>query len=159
MNRKSTRPRRPLGLSAALGVTCLAAVAATALAADGDTERVSVGRGGAEGDGAAELASISADGRFVAFDLAAANLVADNMNDLVDVFVHDRLRGRTERVSVSSDGDEAVLPASAPSISAGGRFLAFPSPGHEPGGRRRERRQRRLRPRPARVRGEALSLS
>ena len=52
-------------------------------------------------------ASISADGRYVTFRSAAANLVPGDTNGVTDNFVHDRLTGRTVRVNVASDGTEA----------------------------------------------------
>ena len=50
--------------------------------------------------------ALSADGRFVALDSAASNLVAGDRNSAADVFVHDRRTGKTERVSLSSRGGE-----------------------------------------------------
>lgn len=51
--------------------------------------------------------SISADGRFVAFDSDASDLVSDDTNNVADIFVHDRESKETERVSVNSAGEEA----------------------------------------------------
>src|SRR5262249_27969340 len=70
------------------------------------TDRVSVSDAGVEGNSSSELAAISADGRFVAFASLASNLVPGDTNDVSDVFVHDRLTGRIERVSVDSRGRE-----------------------------------------------------
>jgi Tol biopolymer transport system component len=79
--------------------------------------------------------SISADGRFVAFESAASNLVPADTNglpaethtshDREDIFVHDRRNHTTERVSVSSTGVEASLPSARATISPDGRFVAF----------------------------------
>jgi titin len=69
--------------------------------------------------------SMSADGRFVAFESDASNLVPDDTNDTVDVFVHDRQTGATERVSVDTSGNEGRLGSIGPSVSADGRFVAF----------------------------------
>ncbi|HUH08154.1 MAG TPA: hypothetical protein VML96_10150, partial [Egibacteraceae bacterium] len=71
--------------------------------ATGATERVSVGSDGAQGDGLSLNAATSADGRFVAFDSAATNLVTGDTNALFDVFLHDRWTGATERVSIAGD--------------------------------------------------------
>jgi uncharacterized repeat protein (TIGR01451 family) len=95
----------------------------------GVTERVSVSSSGREGDNNSGLLeglggpSISADGRFVAFDSNATNLVKQDRNNAEDVFVRDRLTGTTTRVSVTSSGAEAS--GSTPAISADGRFVAF----------------------------------
>ena len=48
-------------------------------------------------------------------------------NGFSDVFVHDRQRAKTTRVSVSSAGREAKDQSSSPSISGSGRFVAFQS--------------------------------
>lgn len=57
------------------------------------TTRVSLAPGGVLGDGWSELPSISGDGRYVAFQSAAANLVTGDTNRAADVFVHDRVVG------------------------------------------------------------------
>ena len=96
-----------------------------------------------------EYPSISADGRFVAFDSLASNLVPGDTNGMRDVFVHDRQTGTTERVSVDSagtQGNERLLRSC--SISADGRFVAFDERRQQPRPGRHERRHRRLRPRP-----------
>jgi Tol biopolymer transport system component len=92
------------------------------------TVRVSVGSGGAQVTGGASGdAAISADGRFVAFESTATNLVADDTNAASDVFVHDLLSGTTERVSVSTAGVGANDRALDPAISADGSRVAFHS--------------------------------
>ena len=94
----------------------------------GTTTRVSVGSGGAQANGNAHNMALSADGRFVAFDNEAANLVPNDTNDFMDVFVHDRATGETTRVSVSSSGVQAEDNHSlSPAISANGRYVAFHS--------------------------------
>jgi Tol biopolymer transport system component len=93
----------------------------------GVTERVSVHTDGTEADDPSSASSISADGRFVAFESTATNLIDNDSNGLRDIFVHDRDTGTTERVSVHTDSTEADNPSSAPSISADGRLVAFES--------------------------------
>jgi Tol biopolymer transport system component len=81
----------------------------------GRTERVSVSSQGEQTNtqaGDSGFPSISGSGRYVAFVSAAPNLIPDDHNDATDVFVHDRKTGRTERVSISSSGDEGRLSAS-----------------------------------------------
>ena len=98
--------------------------------ATGTTERVSVDSAGNEGNGFSFFAAISADGRFVAFWSDSSNLVAGDTNGTYDVFVHDRVTGATERVSVDSAGHESnglVFFNAPPSVSADGRFVAFES--------------------------------
>jgi Tol biopolymer transport system component len=91
------------------------------------TRRVSVSSAGIEGDFGSYDASISADGRSVAFDSDSTNLVEGDTNDTVDVFVRDRRSHTTRRVSVSSAGVEGNADSSTPSISADGRSVAFES--------------------------------
>jgi hypothetical protein len=61
------------------------------------------------------------------FQSDASNLVPGDTNGLSDVFVHDRVTGTTERVSVASDGTQANGPSEGSSISADGRFVVFDS--------------------------------
>jgi Tol biopolymer transport system component len=91
------------------------------------TVRVSVDSSGAEANGASDSASLSSDGRFVAFTSRATNLVAGDTNGRIDVFVHDRSTGATERVSVDSSGVEADADCFDAVLSADGRFVAFDS--------------------------------
>jgi Tol biopolymer transport system component len=87
--------------------------------------RVSVATGGAQANGDSRRPSISPDGRFVAFDSAAANLVAPDINDLRDVFVRDRVAETTVRVSNDGFGSQLPEDSHTPSIGSTGRFVAF----------------------------------
>ncbi len=93
------------------------------------TERVSVDSSGVEGNGRSGRYgfSISADGRYVAFDSVAWNLVSEDTNGRRDVFVHERQSGTTELVSVDSSGAQGDFYSLYPSISADGRYVAFAS--------------------------------
>jgi Tol biopolymer transport system component len=93
----------------------------------GTTIRVSVDSTGNQGDGESSRPSISADGRYIAFQSVASNLVADDTNDATDVFVHDTVGGTTTRVSVDGLGAQSDLGGTAPAISADGRYVAFAS--------------------------------
>lgn len=73
----------------------------------GTTERVSVGPGGAQGNGHSDDVSISADGRFVLFSSSASNLVPGDTNGARDVFLRDRQAGTTTRVSEGPGGQQA----------------------------------------------------
>ena len=73
------------------------------------------------------FASVSLDGRFVAFQSRASNLVTGDTNNKRDVFVYDRETKTMERVSISSDGDQADNNSGHPSISGDGRFVTFMS--------------------------------
>ncbi len=93
----------------------------------GQTERVSVASDGTQGNGYSSEPAISADGRFAAFHSAATNLVPGDSNDRIDVFVHDRQTGQTERISVASDGTEGNGGSVSPALSGDGRYVAFAS--------------------------------
>jgi len=94
----------------------------------GSTERVSIDSSAGEANDGSSGASISADGRYVAFDSAASDLVAGDTNfPWGDVFVHDRQSGLTERVSVASSGSQGDGFSRSAAISADGRYVAFSS--------------------------------
>jgi hypothetical protein len=90
---------------------------------------VSVDSGGAQGNGASSdfiyPPSISDDGRYVAFDSHATNLVPGDTNGFADVFVRDRSSGTIELVSVDSGGTQGSGLSFAPSMSPDGRYVAF----------------------------------
>jgi RHS repeat-associated protein len=105
------------------------------------TRRVSISSAGAQADNASQHPAISADGRYVAFNSLASNLVGGDTNGLWDVFVHDRDADAdgildepggvsTNRVSVSSAGVQGNADSGnsqPPALSADGRFVAFAS--------------------------------
>jgi TolB protein len=74
-----------------------------------------------------QVSSISADGRYVAFDSNANNLVLGDMNRSTDVFVRDDRRHRTMLISENNDGYEGNSDSFAPTISADGTEVAFES--------------------------------
>ena len=71
--------------------------------------------------------AISADGRYIAFDSLASNLVSTDTNSFSDVFVHDRLLNETTRISVDSFSTEANGSSINAAISANGDFVSFES--------------------------------
>lgn len=98
----------------------------------GVTTRVSVGNGGRQGNGESSFPAISADGRYVAFQSMASNLVPGDTNGLSDVFIRDLASRRTTRVSLNSRGRQARCDSSGcestePAVSAHGRYVAFES--------------------------------
>lgn len=115
-------------LTSLLGsILALMLAAASPAWAQGITERVSAGLGGAQGNGESYGATISASGRFVAFQSKASNLVPGDTNGQPDVFVRDRQAGTTERMSVGAAGVQADSGSYVAAISANGRFVAFVS--------------------------------
>ena len=93
----------------------------------GAIEIISVSSAGVLGNGDSILPAISFDGRFVAYKSLASNLVPNDHNNTVDVFVRDRAQAFTERVSVNFFGGDANEGCFPPSISHDGRFVAFGS--------------------------------
>ena len=92
------------------------------------TERISVASDGTQANGYSHFGSISGDGRYVAFESAANNLVANDTNGQRDVFVYDRVEKTTERVNVAIDNTaEPNGDSYGVSISDDGRYIAFVS--------------------------------
>jgi Tol biopolymer transport system component len=93
----------------------------------GRTTRVSVDSAGRQAEGSSDLPSVSHDGRYVAFESWAPNLVPGDTNGFLDVFVHDVKSGITRRVSVAARGRQADQGGGRPLLSESGRFVAFTS--------------------------------
>ena len=93
----------------------------------GEMIRVSVSSAGVQGNGQSDQPSISYDGRYIAFRSYANNLVADDINDPSDIFVHDVDTATTTMVSVSTLGVQGNADSYTPSISGDGRWVAFAS--------------------------------
>jgi Tol biopolymer transport system component len=91
------------------------------------TERISLGAGGKWANGSSRRPALTPDARYVVFESEASTLVDGDTNKTSDVFVHDRSSGRTERVSVDSEGRSPYGPHSGGSISDDGRYVAFES--------------------------------
>ena len=95
-----------------------------------NTTRVSVASDGTQGNSFSGFDfpnSISADGRNVAFESNASNLVSGDTNGMQDAFVRDTQTNTTTRVSVASDGTEGNGDTFNPAMSADGRYVAFES--------------------------------
>jgi Tol biopolymer transport system component len=100
------------------------------------TERVSINNQGIEGNNASSnYVAISSDGRYVAFTSYASNLVDNDTNAIpgnwysgLDVFVRDRLLGKTKRVSLDNAGNQITHTYYEKiSMSANGRYITFSS--------------------------------
>ncbi|WP_409346134.1 S-layer homology domain-containing protein [Paenibacillus sp. MBLB4367] len=97
----------------------------------GSIELISKLPGGGAAAGESEHPSISADGRYVAFQSAAVQLVPDDSDDYTDVFVYDRVAKMMERISKPAippePHDSRNGFSERPSINADGRYVAFES--------------------------------
>ena len=90
------------------------------------TKRVSVNDAGTQGNGASRDPAISDDGRYVAFETDASNLVPGGDTDgKSDIVVRDRVSGKTKVISIQPNGDPFTLDAIDPAISGNGRFVSF----------------------------------
>lgn len=83
--------------------------------------------GGAPGNAASDRPSISADGRYVAFQSAATNLAAADSNVRRDIFLLDRQSGSITRASKGILGAESNGDSQAAAIASAGRYIAFES--------------------------------
>jgi chitodextrinase len=93
----------------------------------GHTSLISRSYLGSPANGHSNWPSVSDDGMLIAFVSSADNLVPDDNNGNDDVFVYSRYTGKTQRVSVASDGAEANGMSWGTDISADGRYIAFVS--------------------------------
>ncbi len=93
----------------------------------GTTARVSIATDGTQGNGFSKTPALSSDGRFVAFESYATNLVAGDANEESDIFLRDLQTGQTERISVADDGTEGDGGSHYPSMSQDTRYVAFTS--------------------------------
>lgn len=76
-------------------------------------------------NGESDFPSISADGRYVAFDSTASNLVPGDENGTGDVFVWDRLGSSLRRIGSNVFTGQADAGSGLASISADGSRVAF----------------------------------
>jgi Tol biopolymer transport system component len=94
----------------------------------GVTVKISETSEGAAGNGSSYDASISGDGRFVAFVSDATNLAGRrDRNGAPDVYLRDLLARTTSLVSRSDRGGPANGPSRRPALSADGSVLVFQS--------------------------------
>jgi Tol biopolymer transport system component len=93
------------------------------------TARASVDSSGGDpaGDSGDFGVAISAEGRYVAFDSSAYDLVAGDGNGLRDMFVRDLVAGITIRVSLDAAGGDPDGESRYSSMSANGRYVVFDS--------------------------------
>jgi hypothetical protein len=126
-----------LGLLAAVAAALLLIVGIAGASA-GTTTRVSVKTNGDQVNGNSSNPAIDRNGRVVAFESAASNLVDGDTNGAWDIFVRERDTDAdnifdevgavsTVRVSVKTDGSEANGSSYNAAVSSTGRFVAFES--------------------------------
>ena len=101
----------------------------------GRTSLVSMAVSGRSGNGISTEPSISADGRWIAFESSADDLVPEidehtgrniaDTNETNDIFVYDRLGRSIHRVNLSTDGEQSNRASSSSDISDDGRWVVF----------------------------------
>ena len=123
--RRVSRVARVGLMSGAVVTAIVVSGALPAAAVASTTSVVSAAPNGANADSGSYDSSVSADGRYVAFESDASNLVAGDTNGVSDVFVRDMSTGTVVRVSVDSAEAEGDATSYDPSISADGRYVAF----------------------------------
>ena len=94
---------------------------------NGTTTRVSVGNGGSESNGNSNFPAVSSDGTKIVYTSGATNLVGDDTNGFVDVFLTDTRTGTTILVSRHTDGTQGNDNAGTPSISGDGKMVSYTS--------------------------------
>lgn len=105
-----------------LAISCLAF---TAWAQGFTFQQVDVSTSGAQGMGWCTSIHVSGDGRFVAFNTSASNLVPGDANGAPDGFLRDLVAGTTELPCVGVNGQYAVSETVIRGLSEDGRFVVF----------------------------------
>src|SRR5690349_5010307 len=116
MGRRSSK--RPVAVAVIAGFALLVAACTS-------TVRASVASDGTQSNDHSFDASLSNDGRYVAFQSYATNLVSGDTNGRADAFVRDNTTKTVTRVSVTSNGQQGDRDAAAPRLDATGRYVAF----------------------------------
>jgi hypothetical protein len=89
--------------------------------------RASTDEMGTGGDGASSRPRISSDGRFVAFDSGATNLVAGDTNSRTDIFIKDVSGGEIQRLTGDESGTQAQQDSYRPDVTSDGRQVVYQS--------------------------------
>lgn len=89
------------------------------------TTRITSGIGGAQTNGLSVNPVISRDGRYIAYESTATNLVVGDTNGQRDIFLYDTTTATTTLLSVSSSGQQATSGSQDAAISGDGSTVAF----------------------------------
>jgi Tol biopolymer transport system component len=95
----------------------------------GTTELLSLASDGTQGNGSSGLfgMAMTPDGKFIAFESFASSLTPPDHNGRPDVFLRDRDRATTERISLSLAGGDANDVSGQPGVSSDARYIVFAS--------------------------------
>lgn len=125
---RSPRRVRPVSVSGRVASWVAIPIALIVSAADAQVNRgVSWGSTAGAVGGDSTMPSLTRDGRWVAFESAAANLASDDVNGVRDVFLADRVSGAITLLSRPSSGGVGNGASYAATISGDGNVVAFAS--------------------------------
>lgn len=94
---------------------------------NGELQRVDRAHDGSPVDGHSTWAALSQDGRYLAFQTLATNLVTDDTNQAADIYLYDIVNNHLVRVTLGREGTGGKGPSLMPSLSGDGRLVAFRS--------------------------------
>lgn len=89
------------------------------------TKRINELPGGIQANGRSVKPKISYDGRYIVFLSEASNLVVNDNNGLVDVFLYDSKSDAIRRINLTEDGFQANGLSTDPSVCGDGRFVSY----------------------------------
>jgi subtilisin family serine protease/Tol biopolymer transport system component len=89
------------------------------------TVRISKTSGNVPGDDDCGISAMSTDGRFVAFESYASNLLGGDTNNVQDIFLWDRVAGALARISHGNNGEQADQDCWVPFVTGNGRHVLF----------------------------------
>lgn len=93
----------------------------------GITERISLTSSGGECNAGSGNVLVSDDGRYACFNTEATNVHPSDTDNLLDLYLRDRVAGTTTRISNRLPGKASTWPVENPDMSADGRFVVFDS--------------------------------
>lgn len=93
----------------------------------GETMLISRTPEGIAGNDESQRPALSTNGRYIAYESWASDLVPNDTNNYSDIFVFDRGTGTTELASVNTAGKQANHVSGTAAISGDGRFISFAS--------------------------------
>jgi hypothetical protein len=93
----------------------------------GTTVRINLGAGGLEANQDSGHPAISRDGRYIAYESAATNLVSTASNGVYHIFRYDTVTHTTVHVSKTTAGVQGNGSSQYPAISNDGRYISFTS--------------------------------
>jgi PASTA domain len=88
---------------------------------------VSVDDAGNLGNDTSQWPAMSSDGRYVAYQTEATDIVPGDQNGVGDIVIYGRQSGAVDRLSLTNSGNESDNESIHPSISGDGTLVAYES--------------------------------